>query len=64
MAAKNPIWDYFDKNEAKATCRICSKTLSLGSSLPKKQTVTNIKNHFKKFIKMNGKNILKHTANI
>lgn len=51
MAAKNPIWDYFDKNEAKATCIICSKTLSLRSSLPKKQTVTNIKNNLEKIHK-------------
>lgn len=51
MAPKNPIWDYFDKDEAKATCRIYSKTLLLGSSLPKQQTVINIKNHLEKIHK-------------
>lgn len=48
MPKRNPIWNYFDKNEAKAKCRICSKDLSLGSSVPKKQTTTNIKNHLEK----------------
>lgn len=52
----NPIWEYFSKNEVNATatsatCKVCSKSLSLGSSLPKKQTISNIKNHLEKIHK-------------
>ncbi|CAG9790325.1 unnamed protein product [Diatraea saccharalis] len=50
MAFTGPIWEYFSKNNDidKATCKICNKSLSLGSALQKKQTTTNIKNHLAK----------------
>lgn len=50
MASTGPIWEYFSKTNDidKATCKICNKSLSLGSTLPKKQTTTNIKNHLAK----------------
>jgi len=40
---KNPIWQYYyDKcstDLSKATCKICNKSYSLGSSDPRKQTI-------------------------
>ena len=48
MAPKNPIWDYFDKSEtgnSKAVRKICKKTFSLGSHMPKKQTTSGLKLH-------------------
>lgn len=44
----NPIWNYFQRNESTATCVVCMKELSLGSSLPKNQTVSSIKKHLEK----------------
>ncbi|XP_061402058.1 zinc finger BED domain-containing protein 4-like [Musca vetustissima] len=44
----NPIWNYFRRNEGTATCIVCMKELSLGSSLPKNQTVSSIKKHLEK----------------
>ncbi|XP_075149235.1 zinc finger BED domain-containing protein 4-like [Haematobia irritans] len=44
----NPIWNYFRRNESTATCIVCMKELSLGSSLPKNQTVSSIKKHLEK----------------
>lgn len=44
----NPIWNYFHRNESTATCVVCRKELSLGSVLPRNQTVSNIKKHLEK----------------
>lgn len=44
----NPIWNYFHRNESTATCVVCIKELSLGSHLPKNQTVSSIKKHLEK----------------
>lgn len=44
----NPVWNYFRRNESTATCIVCMKELSLGSSLPKNQTVSSIKKHLEK----------------
>lgn len=44
----NPIWNYFHRNESTATCIVCMKELSLGSNLPKNQTVSSIKKHLEK----------------
>ncbi|XP_005182589.2 zinc finger BED domain-containing protein 4-like [Musca domestica] len=44
----NPIWNYFRRNESTATCIVCMKELSLGSSQPKNQTVSSIKKHLEK----------------
>ena len=55
----NPIWEHFLKDNGEATCKICSKSLSLGSTLAKKQTVTNIKNHLAKMHKSEWKDFCK-----
>ncbi|KAI8115141.1 Zinc finger BED domain-containing protein 4 [Lucilia cuprina] len=44
----NPVWNYFHRNESTATCVVCMKELSLGSPLPKNQTVSSIKKHLEK----------------
>jgi len=49
---KNPIWQYYDKcstDLSKATCKICNKSYSLGSSDPRKQTIHGLKQHLSKF---------------
>nr|CAH7754199.1 unnamed protein product [Callosobruchus chinensis] len=54
-AGPNPIWEYFLKDGGKATCKICNKSLSLGISLPKRQTTVNIKKHLEKMHKTQWK---------
>jgi len=49
--SRNPIWDYFVKDESdasKALCKGCSKPYSLGSTTPGKQTVHGLKSHLAK----------------
>jgi hypothetical protein len=49
--SRNPIWDYFVKDESdlsKALCKCCSKPYSLGSTMPGKQTVHGLKSHLAK----------------
>ncbi|ESN94689.1 hypothetical protein HELRODRAFT_164572 [Helobdella robusta] len=50
----NPIWKYFTKiqsDKSKARCDECDKLYSLGSTLPKNQTVFGLKNHLEKYHK-------------
>ena len=43
---KSGVWNYFESLESDpkfAMCKVCQKTLSLGSDNPRKQTLTNSK---------------------
>ena len=45
---KSGVWNYFESLESDpkfAMCKVCQKTLSLGSDNPRKQTLTNLKRH-------------------
>ena len=47
---KMPIWQYFtpcEKNNARAICEKCGESKSVGSDIPKNQTLSNLKNHLK-----------------
>ncbi|XP_075168015.1 zinc finger BED domain-containing protein 4-like [Haematobia irritans] len=48
MPSVNPIWQFFERREDKAKCNICKSLLSLGSKIPKKQTVKNLRNHLER----------------
>jgi len=46
----NPIWDFYEKlprDRSRAACKQCGKTYSLGSDVPKRQTLTGLKKHMK-----------------
>ncbi|XP_063366204.1 zinc finger BED domain-containing protein 4-like [Cydia splendana] len=48
----NPIWEYFEKKNSqpsKAECKLCRKTVSLGSLQPKLQTIKGLKLHLSKY---------------
>ena len=48
--SSNPIWDFFEKlprDKTRALCKECGKTYSLGSDVPKRQTLTGLKYHMK-----------------
>lgn len=46
----NPIWNIFNvcsENLSRAECKLCGKTISVGSDKPKLRTTTNLKGHMK-----------------
>ena len=46
----NPIWDFFERlprDKSRAMCKQCGSTYSLGSDMPKRQTLTGLKKHMK-----------------
>lgn len=64
---KNPIWQYFDKSisdTSKAVCKICSKSYSLGSHEPKKQTIHGLKLHLSKFHDKEHRQVLKRLSEL
>lgn len=64
---KNPIWQYFEKSisdMSKAVCKICSKSYSLGSHEPKKQTLHGLKLHLSKFHDAESRQVLKRLSEL
>jgi len=58
----NPIWSFFEKLEndrSKALCKICGKTLSLGSVKPKAQSVHGLMSHLRAYHKDEHKLFIK-----
>lgn len=55
---RNPIWEYYSKNQndtSKAKCHACQKFYSLGSKIPRKQTTHGLKSHLEKCHKISYK---------
>ena len=50
MGKKSPIWKYFepDENPSKVKCKLCPEKISRGSTDPKKQTTSGMKNHLER----------------
>ncbi|CAH1997788.1 unnamed protein product, partial [Acanthoscelides obtectus] len=64
---RNPIWQFFEKSTndlSKAVCKICKKSLSLGSQEPKKQTLYGVKQHLSKFHGTEHRQVLKRQSEL
>lgn len=67
MSLKNSIWQFFEKSSSdssKAKCKQCNKLYSLGSSEPRRQTISGLKLHLSKFHETEHKQYLKHQLEI